>query len=767
MKKIISLFVVMFFSLGCIHPVAALTEELSYVNLDQEQSIDIGQLSFVDISFRNYSSTSSRAFGLTGTIVNRSDENVWYVSKVSYYDDNYTLLAQETYYENASPGVSSFHQMSNLSALDEHAVDEIYFYSLSIEIDDESNSSNLTPSQSDRYNHYDYVVDQYDIHIIVNENNTLDITEMITAYFNESKHGIIRSIPLSNMIMRLDGTSSTNRTQVTNVSVDHEYTTKRENGDYKIQIGAEDHTLTGEETYIIKYTYNLGKDPVEDYDELYFNIIGDEWDTVIGNVTFTIVMPKAFDSSKLGFSSGVTGSTDNSNVNYTVNGNTIVGSYQGILRSGEALTVRCELPEGYFVGAGLEFSFLYYVIYLLPVLFLGISIWLWYRFGKDDPIVETVEFYPPAGFNSLDVGFLYKGYADSKDVISLLIYLANKGYIKITETEEKSLLSKHKGFKITRLKEYDGNNANEQLFLEGLFTRNLSTFKRKKQSVGEMHDEVTSEDLSNHFYVTVNKILSHVNTKENKTKIFEKSATNKFKFIIMMIVVTYCLITIPLMLDYGQTQNLFAALLFPGLGFTMLFMLVIGNSSIHLSGYSPIVLKIFGVFWGLLFGGMPWFVFIWPLLKRELFYLVGYLLGLICVMGMVVCLKYLPKRTPYGIEILGKLQGFKNFLETAEKEKLEAMVTQDPSYFYDILPYTYVLGVSDTWIKKFESISISAPSWYEGTSVFDVISFGTAFNSTMVSAQRVMSSSPSSSSSSSSGGGFSGGGSGGGGGSSW
>src|SRR5699024_8054274 len=119
-------------------------------------------------------------------------------------------------------------------------------------------------------------------------------------------------------------------------------------------------------------------------------------------------------------------------------GNTIVGSYQGILRSGEALTVRCELPEGYFVGAGLEFSFLYYVIYLLPVLFLGISIWLWYRFGKDDPIVETVEFYPPAGFNSLDVGFLYKGYADSKDVISLLIYLANKGYIKITETEEKS-----------------------------------------------------------------------------------------------------------------------------------------------------------------------------------------------------------------------------------------------------------------------------------------------------------------------------------------
>lgn len=94
---------------------------------------------------------------------------------------------------------------------------------------------------------------------------------------------------------------------------------------------------------------------------------------------------------------------------------------------------------------------------------------------------------------------------------------------------------------------------------------------------------------------------------------------------------------------------------------------------------------------------------------------------------------------------------------------------EDPTYFYNILPYTYVLGVSDKWIKKFESISLQAPSWYDSPNAFDMVSFGTFMNSTMVSAQSVMSSSPSSDSGGggSSGGGSSGGGSGGGGGGSW
>lgn len=774
MKKIIKdifLFAVIVISLVFAYPsnTYALTEQTSFVNINNTESLEVGSLSFTNILFRDYSSTSTKAFGLTGVVANSSKNTISYTSIAYYYDSNNNLIAQGSNSGTAISGTSNFNQMSNLSILNGHSVDEIYYYRLSIETIDNANSSltnttSLTPSKNYQYSSYDYVIDKYDINIIVNENNTFDITETITAYFNVSKHGIFRTIPLKNTITRLDGTASTNRTQVTNVSVDNEYTTSRENENYKLKIGSASRTLTGEQTYVIKYTYNIGKDPVKDYDELYYNIIGNEWDTVIGNVTFSITMPKEFDSSKLGFSSGTIGSTDSSKINYNVDGNVINGEYNGILNQGEALTIRLELPEGYFVGAGLKINIADYRFFIIPIIFLVISILLWYKFGRDDQVVETVEFYPPQGFNSLEVGFLYKGKAEDKDVTSLLIYLANKGYIKIAETEEKFLFSKVKGFKITKLKEYDGNNINEQIFLNGLFTKKpsfTSLFSKTSETPTDNTNEVTSMDLYDNFYITMGRILSNINNKENKHKLFEKSASSKSVFIILMMIATYCLITIPPMLAYGEEGLWIVALIFPGIGFSFLFGMLFGKT--------PIPLKIFGLIWGLGFGGAPWSFVVLPALLQDPLYFVGYIVGIICILGMFVCFRYLPKRTAYGNDMYGKLKGFKNFLETAEKDKLEAMVMQDPAYFYNILPFTYVLGVSDKWIKKFEAISLQAPSWYESPNAFDIATFGSFMNSTMVSAQSAMSSSPSSDSGSggSSGGGSSGGGSGGGGGGSW
>ncbi len=633
----------------------------------------------------------------------------------------------------------------------------------------QTNSINLTPSKNYEYSSYDYVIDKYDIDIVVNLDNTFDITENITAYFNTPKHGIYRTIPLKNTVTRLDGTTTTNRTQVTNVSVDKEYSTSKEDGNYKIKIGSESFTLTGEQSYVIKYTYNLGKDPIKDYDELYYNIIGTDWDTVIGNITFTITMPKEFDSSKLGFSSGKIGSTENDKVKYNVNGNIIQGRYEDILLANEALTVRCELPEGYFVGAGLKVNIINYIVYLIPVVFVVVSVLLWYKFGRDNQVVETVEFYPPEGFNSLEVGFLYKGSAGKQDVTSLLIYLANKGYLKISETEEENLFSKSKGFKIIKLKEYDGDNVNERLFFNGLFTKKTRVGLFTKSSEQEVLSisEVTSADLYDNFYITMNKILSNINHKENKKKIFEESATNKSSIIKYMIIATYCLITIPPFIEYGDFSLIFFALLFPGIGFTLLFWLLLIDTKNVKPAYLSIFVKLILILWGLGFGGIPWVTFVLPVLKQDSVYYLGYILGIICVFGMVVCLKYLPKRTQYGNMILGKLRGFKNFLETAEKDKIETMVMKNPTYFYDILPYAYVLDVTDVWIKKFESISLQAPTWYDSPNAFDMITFGAFIDSTMTSAQNAMGSSPSSDSGGSSGGGFSGGGSGGGGGGSW
>lgn len=620
---------------------------------------------------------------------------------------------------------------------------------------------------------YEYNLNSYDINIIVNENNTLNITEKIGAYFNVDKHGIFRKIPLRNTVTRLDGTISKKRAKISDISVDDNYSLYNENGYKVIKIGDADYTIRGQKNYTITYLYNLGKDTGKEYDELYFNLIGDEWDTSISNITFTITMPKEFDESKLGFSSGKKGSTHSSNIIYNVNGNVVTGKLNRTLNSGEALTIRLELPEGYFVGASNNFDLLMILSILLPIIFVIISYFIWKKFGKDEQVIETVEFYPPQGFNSLEVGFLYKGKAENQDVTSLLVYLANKGYIKISEFEEKSLFSTSQEFKINKLREYDGNNVNEELFFNGLFKKKptISLFGSNTDTINDNLNEVTSVDLYNNFYITMNKILTNINNKDNKYKIFEKKASSKTIFIVLMIIVTFCLITVPPIIAYGMPENLPFALLFPGIGFSIMFSMLFGETqTIYVNGkptHSSIGTKLFGLVWGGMFGGMPWAFIVLPALLHDYIYLVIYIIGLLCVLGLILCLKYLPKRTPYGNEMLGKLRGFKNFLETAEKDKLEAMVMQEPSYFYNILPYTYVLGVSDKWIKKFETISLQAPSWYDSPNTFNVNSFGSFMNNTMTSAQKSMSSSPSSSSSGSSGGGFSGGGSGGGGGGSW
>lgn len=778
MKKLRFLSIIIFILLINILPMDtyALSKKTSYVNVNNKEYLEVDNLSVSNITFNDYSTTSTKAFGLTGLIKNNSDNNINYSATIYYYDKNYNLITKSNNQSIVPVANSSFNLMSNLSILNGHSVSEIAYYQLEVNTDGAYYSSDmLTPSKVSDYSYYDYVLDKYDVNIKVNEDNTFDVVETITAYFNEPKHGIFRTIPLINKITRLDGSKSTNRARITNLSVNSKYKVSRENGNYKVQIGDANKTLTGEQNYVIKYTYNLGKDKIKDYDELYYNIIGNEWDTAIGNITFTITMPKYFDSSKLGFSSGSTGSTDNSNIKYTVSNNVISGKYNNILGKNEALTVRCELPDGYFSKAKDTIEPVLYIEFIIPLLFLLISFYLWCKFGKDDEVIETVEFYPPEGFNSLEIGFLYKGYADNKDITSLLIYLANKGYIKITESQRKSLFSKYKDFKITRLKEYDGDNVNEELFLKGLFLKKssiISLFLDKYEATSEdTLNEVTSSDLYDNFYITMNKISSNIDNNENKYKIYEKDASNKKIFIILMILITYLLVTIPPIVLFGQIEIIPFAIIFPIIGFTVLFVTVFGKIGFVTKTANNIYTKIFGLIWGLGFGGGPWLTLVLPLLMQDTNYLTVYIIGLICILGMLLCLKLLPKRTKYGNEILGKIRGFKNFLETVEKDKLEALVEEQPTYFYDILPYTYVLGISDKWIKKFESISIVPPTWYVGNGDFNLNSFSSFIDDTMSSAESSMSSSPSSSSNGSSGGssggGSSGGGSGGGGGGSW
>lgn len=110
------------------------------------------------------------------------------------------------------------------------------------------------------------------------------------------------------------------------------------------------------------------------------------------------------------------------------------------------------------------------------------------------------------------------------------------------------MFSRSKEFKITKLKEYDGDNSLEEMFLKGLFTQGsyLSSLLDSESEIPRyVYNEVTASDLYDSFNVTMNKILSNINSKNNKSKIFEKKILPKTLVILLMLISFITIIVVP------------------------------------------------------------------------------------------------------------------------------------------------------------------------------------------------------------------------------
>ncbi len=132
------------------------------------------------------------------------------------------------------------------------------------------------------------------------------------------------------------------------------------------------------------------------------------------------------------------------------------------------------------------------------------------------------------------------------------------------------------------------------------------------------------------------------------------------------------------------------------------------------------------------------------------------------------------KKTPKGTVLYQKLLGFKEFIKSVEKDRLQEFLKQDENYFDKVLPYAIVFDVADKWKDTLKGLDVPPPSWYHGSyggSNFNTLLFMNSLDNSMKAMTNTFYSSPNSSGGSggsfSGGGGFSGGGFGGGGGSSW
>lgn len=595
----------------------------------------------------------------------------------------------------------------------------------------------------------DYYIKSLFVDITVREDNVFDVTETCVYDFIQPHHGPVREIPENHYRYYADGTNCYVIARVSDFQVtspDANTDVSKENGAY--YIGSSDETYTGEHTYVMSYTYSItSPDPLEDADELYYNIVGTGWACPIESVSWKITMPSSFDAGKIGYSVGTSGNAgyNPDQLTSSVNGLVISGSYDTALYPYEGITIRCELPEGYFVFHSHRTAAWTAIVILLLIPLIAV-LRNWKRSGRR--AVPVVNFYPPKGMNPLDVEEIWNGTTEHK--VALIPYLADRGYFTIEEPKKGKVRFRLQNNDFTALKK------DERAFLEGMFPgeRKIGTvssvsdleykFNRTLDRVGEMHKESAARQIRGRNLRGLMYLLA---------------------FVEMTLCPAVYTAYVVYMDDMGSAVW-FGMIAVAVMVFGMIIVYQKGKYQEHRKK-SVAVMAVSTAFLAGLF-----------LFTCRLYSIPAALIMLCAGFLSFLAADRAVYRTEENLKYYGDVLGYRNFIEKAELSQLKMLSQENPSYFYFTLAYAYVFGLENKWISQFEkyNIPVPEPTWYYGYRPFVFTTFREDFGHVMQASSTALSAAPPSESGGGSGGfsgggfsggGFSGGGSGGGGGGAW
>ena len=257
-------------------------------------------------------------------------------------------------------------------------------------------------------------------------------------------------------------------------------------------------------TVRVVYTVSNGLRFFEDYDELYWNVTGDEWEVPIRRATAEVFLPDGVTGLRAAAFTGGYGSRQSAATVEEVPGGFRFETTQA-LSFKEGLTVAVGWDPG-VVARPTWWEHLGRFIWanwplVLPVLSL-FGMWkLWSVRGKDPalrPIVPQYE--PPKGMAPAEVGTLIDNSPDMRDITATIVDLAVRGFLRIEEREPEGLLKafKKNDYRFVLLKqerEWSDLHEHEIELLEGLF---------------KSGDTVLLSDLQHQFYKVIPRIKSGI-----------------------------------------------------------------------------------------------------------------------------------------------------------------------------------------------------------------------------------------------------------------
>lgn len=561
-----------------------------------------------------------------------------------------------------------------------------------------------------------WFVEDFHADVHVRRSGVVEVVETLKVRFEGSYNGIFRTIPVEYRTR-----ANLNYTLGLEVlSVEDEagrglrYETSRERHYRKIKVwvpGASDAVRTVVIRYRVDNALRFFQEDDQAWDELYWNVTGDEWPVPIERASVSVRLPAQVTGVRArGFTGGY-GSTEESVevgiADHVVN----VRSMRG-LGIHEGLTVAIAWDSFITQPAGeylirrptlwdriLKFFRSNWPL-LIPILALFAMHRIWSRHGRDPQRRAIAPMYePPPGLTPSEVGTLVDNRTDLRDVTAMLVDLAVRGYLIIEEAEEDKFLGliKERDYVLELKKggeDISGLKSHERKMLRAVF------------GSPKAGDRVHMSDLENEFYKDLPGI---------KDRIFSELMELKY---------------------YRSRPD---RVLVQWVGIAIATGLLVGGGGVVIAarfGMAPLTTVLAGVLTGAI------------------------------VLGFGI---FMPARTIAGTRALEAALGFEEFLQRVESDRFKKMIT-GPEMFERYLPYAMALAVEKKWAAAFADIYREQPDWYRGTGHrgFHPMLFVGDLSGMTQHAATAMTSAPRSSGGSGfsggGGGGFSGGGFGGGGG---
>ncbi|HVU30017.1 MAG TPA: DUF2207 domain-containing protein, partial [Sphingomicrobium sp.] len=463
----------------------------------------------------------------------------------------------------------------------------------------------------------------------------------------------------------------------------------------RIKLGDPDSLVpVGEHEYKIRYraTREIGHFP--GFDELYWNVTGNQWIFPIDEAEARIRLPEPVKFGQRHVYTGPAGSKEqNAEVIAEAPGEIAFRTTQP-LGAYEGLTVAVAFPKGVVAeptsGAFIDALSDYGPPVVGFLSFLGLCIFYyvaWARAGRDPRSGTVVPiFSPPDDLSPAGMRYIFKMDADNRAFAAALVDMGVRGHIRMSEEDPGWFSSKK--VRLERLACDNPLPEEEQAALSQIC------------STGE---SILMEQKNYKSFISAKNSLSSVLKNRFEGKMFKRNLGWAAAGLLLFAALFWLTCAAVAAATYGaimwQVGVVFGSLLVAALLWLAFHESTLGKCLLTLVGVAALGIAVaFGlpVLNAALNSGW-WLPIILPLLALPL---------------VLSAFWWMAAPTAEGRKVLDHIAGFKQYLSITERERLDRMTQprDTPELFEKFLPYAIALSVENRWAERFQGVLAAAAS---------------------------------------------------------